>query len=193
MPDVILTVTDLKQWMYCPRVAYYMRCLPNVRPTTYRMKSATEAHDDEADRERRRSLRTYGLASGEREFDVDVVSEELGLRGKVDLVVRRDDEVIPIDFKDSSSRAGRHFLIQLAAYGLMLEDATGLPARRGYLYFIPTRKSQRVELTEDLKTAASTALTDIQEMIAREIMPEPTPVREKCRDCEFRRFCNDVI
>ena len=193
MTNVILTVTDLKQWMYCPRVAYYLRCLPNVRPTTYRMKSAVEAHEDEADRERRRSLRTYGLASGEREFEVDVASDALGLRGKIDLVVRREDEVIPIDFKDSANRAGRHFLVQLAAYGLMLEDATGLPARRGYLYSIPTRKSQRVELSDELKLAARTAIAEIQDMIARESMPEPTPVREKCRDCEFRRFCNDVV
>lgn len=52
--------------MYCPRVAYYLRCLPNVRPTTYRMRSAVEAHEDEADRERRRGLRTYGLEDGAR-------------------------------------------------------------------------------------------------------------------------------
>jgi CRISPR-associated exonuclease Cas4 len=30
-------------------------------------------------------------------------------------------------------------------------------------------------------------------MIAREAMPEPTPWRERCKECEFRRFCNDVI
>ena len=93
MGETFLTVTDLKQWSYCPRVAYYMRCLPSVRPTTYRMRVAHDAHADEADRERRRSLRTYHLQDGEREFDVEVSSSELGLRGKVDLVVTRRREV----------------------------------------------------------------------------------------------------
>jgi CRISPR-associated exonuclease Cas4 len=188
-----LTVTDLKQWMYCRRVAYYMRCLPNVRPTTFRMRSAVEVHEDEADRERRRSLRTYRIDAGERAFDVELSSDALGLRGKIDLVVRRDDEIIPIEYKDSAGRFGRHFLVQLAAYGLLLEEASGLTARRGFLYFIPTRTQHPVELTAELKSEARSAIADIHRMVARESMPEPTPWRERCKDCEFRRFCNDVI
>ena len=191
--DVTLTVTDLKQWLYCPRVTYYMRCLPKVRPTTYRMQAALDAHEDEADRERRRSLRAYGLDDGERDFDVDVTSDSLGLRGKVDLVVRRTDEVIPVEYKDSPSRAGRHFILQLAAYGLLLEEATGLPARRGFLYFIPTRRSHPVALSDDLKDEARATAVAIRAMITSETMPEPTPWRQRCVECEFRRFCNDVI
>lgn len=190
---VTLTVTDLKQWLYCPRVAYYMRCLPNVRPTTYRMRFAKDAHEDEEDRERRRSLRTYGLSSGDREFDVEVASDELGLRGKVDLVIRRDDEIIPVEYKDSDGWSGRHFQVQLAAYGILLERLTGLTARRGFLYFIPNRRSQAIELDEALKSEALAAIVGIHRMIGLEAMPEPTPWRQRCRDCEFRRFCNDVV
>lgn len=157
------------------------------------MRAARDAHADEADRERRRSLRTYHLDGGEREFDVEVTSAELGLRGKIDLLVRREDEIIPIEYKDSAGRFGKHFLVQLAAYGLLLEEATGLVARRGFLYFIPTRRSHPIELTTNLKETARAAIIGIQEMIARESMPEPTPWRERCQNCEFRRFCNDVI
>jgi CRISPR-associated exonuclease Cas4 len=193
MTDAVLTVTDVKQWLYCPRVAYYMRCLPRVRPVTYRMTVAREAHDDEADRERRRSLRSYGLDTGERDFDVALSSATLGLRGKVDLVIRRDDEVIPVEYKDSPGWASRHFQVQLAAYGLLLEEATGLVARRGFLYFIPTRRSKVVLLSAELKGAARAAVAAIHDMVAREAMPPPTPWRQRCTDCEFRRFCNDVI
>ena len=193
MSDLIVTVTDVKQWLYCPRVAYYQRCLPNVRPTTYRMRAAGEAHLDEADRERRRSLRTYGLDDGERAYEVEITSTRLGLRGKIDLVVRRESEIIPIEYKDSADRAGQHLLIQLAAYGLLLEEATGLSARRGFLYFIPTRRSLAVALGEELKEAARAAIESLQTMVARESMPPPTPWRRRCAVCEFRRFCNDVI
>lgn len=193
MSDSSLTVTDLKQWLYCPRVAYYLRCLPRVRPTTFRMRYAKEAHQDEEDRERRRSLRTYGLDSGEREFDVEVASEELGLRGKIDLVVRRADEIIPVEYKDSAGWAGRHFQVQLAAYGILLEHATGLAARRGFLYFIPLRRSHPVELDDGLRHDALDSIARIQRMIDSESMPEPTPWRQRCKDCEFRRFCNDVV
>lgn len=193
MSDMTLTVTDLKQWLYCPRIAYYMRCLPKVRPVTYRMQSGKEAHEDEVGREHRRSLRAYGLADGERAYEVSLASEVLGLRGKVDLVVRRDDEIIPIEYKDSEGRAGRHFLLQLAAYGLLLEEMTGLPARRGFLYFVPSRRSRAVELTDDLKDSVRATIGQIQEMIQHEAIPPATPRRERCTNCEFRRFCNDVV
>lgn len=192
-PGEMLTVTDLKQWQYCPRVAYFQRCLPKVRPTTYRMRAAKNAHLDEEDRERRRGLRAYGLSSGERQFDLEVASEELGLRGKIDLVIQREDEIIPIDFKDSPGWAGRHFQVQLAAYGLLLQERTGLEARRGFLYFIPTRRARAIVLDDDLKAEALAAISRVHQMVDRESMPEPTPWRQRCVDCEFRRFCNDVL
>ena len=83
MLDDVLTmpfrVTDLKQWVYCPRILYYHHCLPDVRPVTYTMEAGIEAGRAEEGREERRSLRAYGLASGEREFNVALRSERLGL------------------------------------------------------------------------------------------------------------------
>ena len=62
MLDYVLTmpfrVTDLKQWVYCPRILYYHHCLPDVRPVTYKMKAGVEAGRAEEGREERRSLRT---------------------------------------------------------------------------------------------------------------------------------------
>ena len=60
----VITVTDLRQYSYCPRVVYYTGMLP--RPLTNKMRTGTQAHQDEEDRERRRSLRVYHLDGGER-------------------------------------------------------------------------------------------------------------------------------
>ena len=84
---VSLAVTDLKQWVYCPRILYYHQCLPDVRPVTYKMEAGIEAGRAEEGREERRSLRAYGLAEGEREFNVPLASERLGLRGEIDLLI----------------------------------------------------------------------------------------------------------
>lgn len=64
-----LTATDLKQFTYCPRVVYYMRCLPDVRPITAKMQEGIAAHDDAEARERRRGLGAYGFTTGQRHFD----------------------------------------------------------------------------------------------------------------------------
>jgi CRISPR-associated exonuclease Cas4 len=127
-------VTDLKQWVYCARVLYYHMCLPNVRPVTYKMKAGTEAGLAEERRESRRSLRSYGLKEGRREFEVPLQSSTLGLRGKPDMVIWLDKshEVIPVDYK-MSEIAGEHFKLQIAAYGVMLEEISGYTAKRGFL------------------------------------------------------------
>ncbi len=188
-------VTDLKQWVYCPRILYYYTCLPDVRPLTYKMEAGVEAGQSEAGREARRSLRVYGLEKGRREFNVPVSSANLGLRGLVDMVVclggATGEQVIPVDYK-LSRRAGPHYKMQLAAYGLLLEEMGWGAAKRGFLYYIPLKRAEEVRLDKRLREKTRAALADMQQMLWQESMPAPTTQRGKCVACEFRRFCNDV-
>jgi CRISPR-associated exonuclease Cas4 len=189
----MLVVSDLKQYAYCPRIVYYRYCLPAIRPVTYKMEQGRGAQDDEEGRERRRSLRAYGLAEGERYFNLDVTSEALGLRGRIDLAIRCTTEAIAVEYKDSPGRAGHHILVQLAAYGMLLEESWALPARRGFIYFIPARRTREAVLSVDLRSEVHRMLTVIQDIITTEQMPAPPAQRAKCEICEFRRFCNDVV
>lgn len=187
-------VTDLKQWVYCPRILYYTLCLPDIRPTTYKMEAGIEEGRSEEGREIRRSLQTYGLKTGRREFNVALCSERYGLRGAVDMVIWPEgacDEVIPVDYK-LSDVAGEHFQLQLMAYGVMLEEASGTEAKRGFLYELPRRKAVEVRFTPRLRQKLLTTLEAMHHMLWSELMPEPTANRHKCLMCEFRRFCNDA-
>ena len=191
--ELTLRVSDLRQYTYCPRIVYYYYCLPAVRPTTYNMQAGKEAHIEEADRERRRSLRTYHLSEGERYFDFWLESEGLGLQGKVDMAIRCTQEAIPVEYKNSPGRSGQHVLLQLTAYGLLLEELWGLPVRRGFVYYIPARRAREIEITSVLKTEVRDKIAAITTMVLAESMPTPPPTRGRCEICEFRRFCNDVV
>lgn len=192
-------VVDLKQYIYCPRLIYYHHCLPAVRPVTYKMEAGLAAQTDEEERARRRSLRRYGLKRGQCESNVFVESDRLGLKGVVDLVITTDDnglrqpEVIPVDYKLSSRQPGRHFKLQLLAYGLLLAEACRLPSRRGFLYLIPKRRAIEVPFTPGLQAQLTQALAEMRQIVDREWMPSPVKQRAKCEVCEFRRFCNDVV
>ena len=187
----IFTVSDLKQFAYCPRVVYYTYCLPLLRPETAKMRESVMAHEEESRREKRRSLKLYGVPEGERLFDVVLATEELGLRGRADLVIRRDDQVIPVDYKLTRRQAGAHFRLQLAAYGLMLSEMWALPARRGFVYSIITREAEEIALTPALYGRIRRMARAIRRMVEDEIMPSPPERRARCVACEFRRFCND--
>lgn len=187
-------VSDLKQWAYCPRVFYYQTCLPDVRPTTYKMYAGREAGESEIGREERRRLRVYGIAAGEREFNVSVRSVRLGLRGEVDMVitVAGTGEVIPVDYK-LTRIAGEHFQLQVAVYGMMLEEMRGVQVARGFLYEIPLRHAEEVKIEKRLRAKALRAVEEMRRIVEREEMPAPVKNRHKCVTCEFRRFCNDVV
>lgn len=186
-------VSDLKQWVYCPRILYYQLCLPDVRPVTHKMQAGIEAGRAEEGREERRSLRAYGLAAGEREFSVPIHSARLGLRGEIDMVITTPEgEVMPVDYK-LAKIAGPHFKLQLAAYGLMLEETRSVTVRRGFLYYIPLRRAESVPIDRRLREKLAAALAEMRAMLEGEQMPAPTPHLRKCVACEFRRFCNDVL
>jgi CRISPR-associated exonuclease Cas4 len=194
-PDGLLEVTDLKQYDYCPRIPFYRYCLPRIRPTTYAMHEGIRSHGEEVAREERRSLRAYGLADGERFFDVALRSETLGFVARLDLAIRRADipEAIVVDYKLSSGPAGSHFRLQLAAYSLLLEEAWRLPVRRGFLYHIPERRAEEIPITPSLRSKVVRAATAIRASVQKETIPPPPARRAKCVACEFRRFCNDAI
>lgn len=192
--QISFRVIDLKQYVYCPRVAYYQLVLPEVRPITYNMDHGIQSHIQAEDRERRRSLRTYGLGEGERTFNVSLWSPALGLSGELDMLIETETERIPVDYKDSD-KIGEHFKLQLMAYGRLLEEtnpAPHKPVRRGFLYLISQRKAIEVRFTSKMRQELETAIMDMRAITTRQRMPAPTSRSRRCVDCEFRRFCNDV-
>lgn len=194
-PTWTLTVTDLKQYTYCPRVLFFQRCLPGVRPVTAKMEEGIRAQEDAEARERRRQLRAYGFTTGDRHFAVPLYSAALKLTAIIDMVILRPDGqnvAVPIDYK-LSVWAGEHFRLQLACYGLLVEEEMGLPAPHGFLYLIPERRAEKVPLSAALKRQARMALIEIRSLIEAEIAPAPTTRPARCVNCEFRRFCNDVL
>ncbi len=194
-PSFTFRVTDLKQYVYCPRILYYHTILPQVRPITYKMTAGIEAHHQAAGREKRRSLRTYGLANGRRTFNVPVFNPALMLSGEIDMVIETDDELIPVDYKQAK-RIGPHYRSQLMAYGRLLELAdpkTTQVVNRGFLYLIPTRKAVEVRFTRPLRRQLSKALTLMKGIVEQQQVPSPVNNPARCVDCEFRRFCNDTV
>jgi CRISPR-associated protein Cas4 len=193
-------VTDLKQYVCCPRLVYYHYNLPAIRPLTYAMEVGTESHRQEEEREIRRSLKNYGIENGERRFRYAVSSEKLGLKGIVDLVIITSEttsaaqqEAIVVEYKHSEQKAGPHFKLQLAAYALLIEEQLCIPVRHSFLYSIPQRSAEKIQITTTLRHKVATITQEVLRMQSSEQMPPPTKAIRRCPTCEFRRFCNDVV
>ncbi len=194
-----LEVTDLKQYTYCPRIVFYRYCLPTIRPTTFLMEEGIRMHQAEEEREGRRSLRRYQIEEGERFPQLSIQSETLSLSGCIDLVIATPSrtatnaEAVVVEYKYSEQKAGSHFKQQLAAYALLIEEAWQLPVRYGFISSLPLKQTEHVSITAALRKKTRQSLDDIRAMIERQIMPDPPVSQARCVNCEFRRFCNDVV
>lgn len=190
-PHEFVTISLLKQYTYCPRVAYYETCTPGIRPRTYKMQAGTLAHEHERERAARRTLTAYQLPAGERHFDVHVFSPRLNLSGLIDEIVLTSDEAIVVDYKLAGWMGDNH-LIQLGAYSLLAEEAFNLPIHRGFIYLMKPRHFESVPIDEPLRNSVMETLENIQRIRLYEYMPPPVDQPNKCASCEFRRFCNDI-
>lgn len=192
----IFRVVDLKQYTYCPRILYYQTVLPNVRPITYKMEEGKLVHDEAILQERRRQTwRSYGLESATRTFNLPVANDELGLSGIIDLLLETPDELIPVDYKNSA-KVGSHHKLQLLAYAWLLRAhprPSPKPIRRGFIYLIPQRKAEEIRFTAALERQLDQTLTIMRRIADEQYLPPPAKHIQQCVDCEFRRFCNDVV
>lgn len=192
VPGLELRVSDLKQYAYCPRIVYYQYVMPVDRTPTYKMAHGKEAQVSLEGLERRRTLKAYELESGERIFNLWLRSERLGLSGKLDLLIRTEHGYYPVDFKYTEGGARHNHLLQLAAYALLVEERYRVTVERGFVYLIPLKDVVECEITEALKHEVLENLQQIREMVHREAMPLPTPVRARCQDCEYCNYCGDI-
>jgi CRISPR-associated exonuclease Cas4 len=111
----------------------------------------------------------------------------------VEVATDEGTEYVPVEYKQTARRAGRHFRRQLAAYGMMLEETWGGPARRGFVYSLVTSRAEEIALTRRLCGEVARAVAAMRDMVSQEATPAPPRSRRACANCEFRRFCNDVL
>lgn len=188
----MLTVTDLRQHAYCPRVVYFTYVQPLEHRASYKMQHGLRAEEQVATLERRRTLARYGLQEGERLFSVALEAAELGLRGVADLLILTPDSVCVVEFKETDEGLTANHRLQVAAYALMAEERYARPAPAGFVCHLPEGRLWRVTVGEGLRGEVRRAVGEVEAMLRTERFPEPPRQRGKCRDCEFRRFCGDV-
>jgi CRISPR-associated exonuclease Cas4 len=188
-----LRVNDLKQFAYCQRIVFYQYVMPVDKKATFKMEEGKRAEEVIDKLEQRRSLRKYHLTEGRRHFHLWLRSERLGLAGKVDLLIESPQGLLPIDFKYTTGRPQKNHLSQLCGYALLVEEAFEREVTHGVIYLIPREEAVEFALTPEQKEETRRLLEAMRDMISAERMPDPTPVRARCAECEYRNYCSDIF
>lgn len=193
----LLSVTDVKDYVYCPRVVYFRRVLRARERMGSQQSDARERHVRlHAKEARRRGIVPHSreLAHGEKSFGVRLVSRRLGLQGTLDCLVRIGGEYVPVDYKFTESDRGRvwtHHKYQLVAYAMLVEDNLSTTVRRAYAYYVPEELLAPVPVTQSSREFVKKILTRIRRIVRSE---EPPAVRvdpSRC-SCGLRWVCGRV-
>jgi CRISPR-associated exonuclease Cas4 len=188
----LLTVNDLKQFEYCPRIVFFNTVMPVERKSTVKMERGKIEELRLDALEKRRTLKRYELDSGERKFHLQLKSARLGLSGKLDLLIMSANGFFPVDFKYTRGRPRHNHAIQLAGYSMLVEENFGAIVDTGFIYLAPIQQVVAIRMTSQLKEETLEALAQIKSIIREGIMPDATHIRARCEECEFRNYCGDI-
>ncbi|MDM7934639.1 MAG: CRISPR-associated protein Cas4 [Methanothrix sp.] len=192
----MITVGDVKQYLYCPKIIYFDHVLHVPKPQDIKLEAGRERHQEIAGKERRRKgavLYDPELDQATKLFRVELESKRLGLRGVLDCLIRTESELIPVDYKLGSSSAGQAHLnhkYQLAAYALLVEECFSTTVRRGYVHYSRDRVNARIDMTDEIRMRTARTIEDVSRIVAEEIEPAGTRSSARCADCEYRRYCD---
>jgi CRISPR-associated exonuclease Cas4 len=187
-----LTVSDVKQFLYCARIPFHRYVTRTPVVPTGKMTFGKEAHARTDCLERRRTLAEFDLLEGDREFHVSLRSDRLGLSGVLDMLIRSPGELIPVEFKDSEDPPGLNHKYQLVAYALLVEDRFRRVVRRGFVLMIPLKEAVEYTITPNMRRHVVRTLSALRAVLVSDRLPAPPANLGKCIDCEYRRFCNDI-
>lgn len=189
----VVTPSDVLEYVYCPRFIYFMNVLriPQHQEKRHKVQRGREVHRSRAVRDAEYLRKHIGCV--QKEVQVRIYSERLGLLGIVDEVLTLNDGTMaPLDYKwaEWEGRIHRTHEVQSALYGMLIEEEYGQPVERGFVIY--TRSGSRaheVMLTEELRSETSYILQDIQEISRTGTFPDATGHARACPDCCYRNVC----
>lgn len=189
----LLNVNDLKQFIYCPRIVYYSWIMPLRPPATFLMERGHRLEEEFERLEPRRVLGRYGFENAVRHFSLQLTDDALGLTGKVDLILEGQEQIAVVEFKATARALAENWKIQLCAYGLLAGQYFQRPCPVGFVILCDKRELVDVELDQHLREDMVRFLSQARSLIRDQIFPEPTPIRARCAQCEYRNFCGDIF
>jgi CRISPR-associated exonuclease Cas4 len=195
--ETYITPTDVKQYVFCPRVTYFTRVM-KIKPILGSQQEAgkkSHEHLSILETRRKRTLKTeLPFVVKSKEYEKVLVSERLGVSGKLDmLITTNQNEFIPVEFKMMFSNKGKVLLdhkYQLLLLGLLVEETYGQVVQRGVVHYMNNSDTILVRFSHSLKSRTEKIVSNIQEMISLGSIPNP---RRECTSnpigCGFADQC----
>lgn len=183
MEDPLLSVASLHALVYCERL-FFLEEVERIRVADAAVFAGRRLHEEIAAAEEG--------AVHRQSFE----SAALGIRGTVDVLRRRDGQSIPYEHKRGRSagkkghrEAWETDRIQVTAYAMLIEEATGQPVMNGTVRYHADNASVQVAVDDNLRAQVHAVIErgrQLRETIER---PPVTANERHCVRCSLAAVC----
>ena len=182
MDDALISVGALHALVYCERL-FYLEEVERIRIADASVFAGRRLHVELED----------GDAAAERQtFE----SGQLGIRGAVDVLRRRDGRLVPYEHKRGRSagspgarEAWRSDRVQVGAYALLIEEAHGCRVEEGRVRYHADGVTVRVPIDDALRADVAAAIWRAGELRATVERPPITSNERLCVRCSLAPAC----
>ncbi|MBE8540195.1 CRISPR-associated protein Cas4 [Geoglobus acetivorans] len=173
-------VSMVKQYLYCPRIPYFILVLGFKERTTELMKYGKEEHEKRMKKLERKGWKT----------NVYLKSERFGIYGYVDGLRQTPDGYEVYEFKNSEYRkkSAKIHLYQTACYALLVEDNFGRVVKLVVGYRDGERESP---FSLGVRRYAASIINKIHHIHETGLVSSPRD-RSRCRGCGYRKICKEL-
>lgn len=187
-----LPASLIRQHVFCPRIPFYNEVLfinPGDRPW---QNQGVSYHKRQEMLMRRRRLERFGLSEAALKTNISLYSEEKSLHGICDALLINAEQIVPLEFKLSSSfQPRRGHILQLAAYGVLAEEQFEKPCEQMFILYGDKGKMHRVKLDEALRSNLIRTVSTMRENLRKPLLPASSATNAQCGQCEYLNFCAD--
>ncbi|MCA9128991.1 MAG: CRISPR-associated protein Cas4 [Planctomycetales bacterium] len=188
-----ITITHVLEHLYCPRFTYfeYVLTIPERQERRWKVERGRQVHLERS--KMNKSYLRSKLNVVERQFDVPLASQSIGVRGVADEVLTFADGTMgPFDYKFAKAPKTpfRNQRMQCVLYGMLIAEWFGCEVNRCYLCY--TRDNYHVvevPITERARRDAMNVVQEVVEVIQHGYLPPPTTRSRRCIDCCYRNIC----
>jgi len=176
-----IRVMALHALAYCERL-FYLEEVEEIRVADERVFDGRALHE---------ALDEDGTL-----VEMTIESATLGIKGKLDALRRRDGKLIPYEHKKGRGRKADSGLepwpsdrVQLAAYAMLLEEASGEPVAEGRIRYHADNQTVRVTIGDEARAAVRGAIDRARDLAKSTSRPPVTSNEKFCVRCSLAPVC----
>ncbi|MDW7732694.1 MAG: CRISPR-associated protein Cas4 [Methanolobus sp.] len=191
--STIVTISDVLEYLFCPRFIYFMYCLdiPQHQEKRFKVVKGRDIH-----KQRQMTNREYvrkKLNCIRKKSEVYVVSKSHHIKGIIDEVLFLDDgTAAPLEYKfaEYKNKIFSTYKYQLVLQALLIKENYNIEVEKGYICY--TRSNNMVKelifKSSDFQKADE-IISDIVEIVDKGKYPAASKSTNKCIDCCYRNIC----